>query len=168
MAHAASLAAFLAALWLLLSGHYEPLLLGFGIASCILVVVISLRMDVVDHEGHPIHLGAKALTYIAWLLVEIAKSNIDVARRILDPRAPISPTRIRVKASQRSALGQTIYANSITLTPGTVSMAIEDGYIDVHALTAEGAAALAAGEMDRRVSAMVGEDGAADSAGKAS
>ena len=87
MAHAASLAAFLAALWLLLSGHYEPLLLGFGIVSCAVVVSISLRMDVVDHEGHPIHLGIKAFTYIPWLLLEIAKSNIDVARRILDPRA---------------------------------------------------------------------------------
>jgi multicomponent Na+:H+ antiporter subunit E len=165
MVHAASLAAFLAALWLLLSGHYEPLLLGFGIVSCVVVVVISLRMDVVDREGHPIHLGTRALTYIPWLLLEIARSNIEVARRILDLRAPISPTRIRVKASQRSALGQTIYANSITLTPGTISMVIEDGYIDVHALTEEGAAALAAGEMDRRVSAMVGEDDSAAPAG---
>lgn len=168
MAHAASLAAFLAALWLLLSGHYEPLLLGFGIVSCVVVVIISLRMDVVDREGHPIHLGTRVLTYIPWLLLEIAKSNIEVARRILDPRAPISPTRIRVKASQRSALGQTIYANSITLTPGTISMMIEDGYIDVHALTEEGAAGLAAGEMDRRVSAMVGEDDSAAPAGSAS
>ncbi len=157
MVHAISLAAVLAGLWILLSGHFEPLLLGFGVLSCAVVVAISLRMDVVDHEGHPIHLGPTALSYFPWLLLEIAKSNIDVARRILDPRLPVTPTRIRVKASQRSELGQMIYANSITLTPGTVSMSIDDGFIDVHALTADGAAALAAGEMDRRVTAMMDE-----------
>jgi len=157
--HAISLTIGLAGLWLLLSGHYDPLLLGFGAFSCILVVAISLRMDVVDREGHPIHLGARALTYFPWLLLEIVKSSIDVARRILDPRLPISPTRVRVKAGQPSELGQMIYANSITLTPGTVSMSVEDGYIDVHALTAEGAMALREGEMDRRVTRMVGEAG---------
>lgn len=157
MVHAISLAAGLAGLWLLLSGHVEPLLLGFGVLSCAIVVAISLRMDVVDHESVPIHVGPKFLTYIPWLLLEIVKSNIDVARRILDPRLPISPTRIRVKASQSSELGQVIYANSITLTPGTVSLMVEDGHIDVHALTNEGAAALVAGEMDRRVTAMMSE-----------
>lgn len=157
MGHAASLTAVLAVLWLLLSGHYEPLLLGFGVVSCIVVVAISRRMDVVDREGHPIQLGPRAFSYISWLLLEIAKSNIDVARRIIDPRAPISPTRVRVKASQRSALGQVIYANSITLTPGTISLVVDDGFIDVHALTAQGAASLVDGEMDRRVTAMLGE-----------
>lgn len=165
MVHALSLAAAMAAMWLLLSGHYEPLLLGFGVVSCVVVVAISLRMDVVDREGHPVHLGRGALTYIPWLLIEIAKSNIDVARRILDPRLPISPTRLKVKASQTSELGQVVYANSITLTPGTVSMVVQDGYIDVHALTADGARSLAAGDMDRRVTAMMGETPAGDDRG---
>lgn len=155
----------MAAMWLLLSGHYEPLLLGFGVVSCVVVVAISLRMDVVDREGHPVHLGRGALTYIPWLLIEIAKSNIDVARRILDPRLPISPTRLKVKASQTSELGQVVYANSITLTPGTVSMVVQDGYIDVHALTADGARSLAAGDMDRRVTAMMGETPAGEDRG---
>lgn len=165
MVHALSLAAAMAAMWLLLSGHYEPLLLGFGVVSCVVVVAISLRMDVVDREGHPVHLGRGALTYIPWLLIEIAKSNIDVARRILDPRLPISPTRLKVKASQTSELGQVVYANSITLTPGTVSMVVQDGYIDVHALTADGARSLAAGDMDRRVTAMMGETPAGEDRG---
>ncbi len=155
MVHAISLTAALAALWLLLSGHFEPLLIGFGIVSCAMVVAISLRMNVVDQEGHPIQLGWKVFIYIPWLLVEIIKSNIDVARHILNPRLQISPTRVKVRASQKSALGQVIYANSITLTPGTVSLIIDDGHIDVHALTTEGAAGLATGEMDRRVSAMM-------------
>ena len=157
MAHAISLALVLYGLWLLLSGHYEPLLLGFGVLSCGLVVAIALRMDVVDREGHPIHLSRRALAYWPWLLLEIVKSNVDVARRVLHPALPISPTLVRVKASQTSALGQVIYANSITLTPGTVSIELEDGMIDVHALTGEAAAALEAGEMNRRIVAMMGE-----------
>lgn len=156
MAQAISLGAVLFGLWLLLSGHYTPLLLGFGVASCALVVLISARMDVVDREGHPIHLGPRALTYWPWLFVEIVKANIDVAKRIVDPKLPISPTMLRVKASQKTEVGRVIYANSITLTPGTVSVELEGDMIEVHALTVEGAEALLEGEMDRRVTAMEG------------
>lgn len=156
MAQAISLGAVLFGLWLLLSGHYTPLLLGFGVASCALVVLISARMDVVDREGHPIHLGPRALTYWPWLFVEIVKANIDVAKRIVDPKLPISPTMLRVKASQKTEVGRVIYANSITLTPGTVSVELEGDMIEVHALTVEGAEALREGEMDRRVTAMEG------------
>lgn len=156
MAQAISLGAVLFGLWLLLSGHYTPLLLGFGVASCALVVLISARMDVVDREGHPIHLGPRALTYWPWLLVEIVKANIDVAKRIVDPKLPISPTMLRVKASQKTEVGRVIYANSITLTPGTVSVELEGDMIEVHSLTVEGAEALLEGEMDRRVTAMEG------------
>ena len=149
-----SLAGVLFGLWLLLSGHFEPLLLGFGIASCLLVVAIAHRMDVVDHEGHPIHIGHRALLYWPWLLLEIAKSNVEVARLILHPRMPISPVLVQVPAGQKTDLGQVIYANSITLTPGTVSVELEEGKILVHALTAAGATALEAGEMERRVAAL--------------
>ncbi|MGE0118629.1 MAG: Na+/H+ antiporter subunit E [Dongiaceae bacterium] len=151
-----SLAGVLFGLWLLLSGHFEPLLLGFGVASCLLVVAIAHRMDVVDHEGHPVHIGHRALLYWPWLLREIARSNVEVARLILHPKLPISPELVQVSASQRTDLGQVIYANSITLTPGTVSVELEDGKILVHALTEAGATALEAGEMDRRVAAMEG------------
>lgn len=156
MIRAISLGGVLFGLWLLLSGHYNPLLIGFGIFSSVLVVLLARRMRIIDPEGHPIHLGLGAATYWPWLLLEIVKSNIDVARRILDPSLPISPTMIRVKAGQRTELGQVVYANSITLTPGTVSIELEDGMIDVHALTAEGAESLLEGEMDRRVTAMEG------------
>lgn len=156
MVQAASLAAMLFALWLLLSGHYEPLLLGFGLASTAFVVWIARRMEVVDREGHPAHLGPAIVTYWPWLLLEILKSNLDVARRILDPRLPISPTLVRIRALQRTELGQVVFANSITLTPGTVSVELADGFVEVHALTAEGAAALQGGAMNRRVAALEG------------
>lgn len=152
--HAISLGILLALVWLGLSGFFEPLLLGLGFLSCVAVVLIALRMDVVDHEGHPIHLGWRILTYWVWLTWEIVKSNVEVARRILHPALPIAPCMIRVKATQDSELGHVIYANSITLTPGTVSIVVEDGTILVHAIAREMADDLETGEMDRRVTAV--------------
>ena len=154
MLHAVSLGLVSSATWLLLSGYFEPLLLAFGIASCVAVVWIAHRMDVIDHEGHPIHLGPRVIVYWLWLLGEIIKANVDVAKRIVDPKLPIQPNLFWTKASQKSALGQVIYANSITLTPGTISMRVTGGSILVHALTAESAAGVEQGDMDRRVSAL--------------
>lgn len=156
--HSLSLGAVLFIVWLLLSGHYTPFILTLGVASCALVVTVTLRMEVTDQEGHPIHLTWRALVYWPWLLVEIVKANIDVVRRVLSPSLPVTPTMIRVKASQKSDLGQVIYANSITLTPGTISVDVANGEILVHALSREGAEELVGGEMDRRVTRMVGED----------
>lgn len=158
MSRAISIAVVLYGLWLLLSGHYVPLLLSLGVVSVVLVVLIAIRMNVADREGHPIHLGPKAmLWYWPWLVWEIVKANIVVSRQILNPRLPISPTVVRVKATQKSALGRVVYANSITLTPGTVSIDIDGPTISVHALTRDVAVALKQGEMDRRVTDFVGE-----------
>ena len=162
--HSISLGLVLFGVWLLLSGIFEPLLLGLGVLSCVIVVLIAHRMDVIDREGLPIHLGWRILTYWVWLAVEIVKANLDVARRILDPKLPIHPLLVRVKASQASELGQVIYANSITLTPGTVSMQVAGGEILVHAIARELAEDLERGEMDRRVTA-VSERGVSERAG---
>ena len=143
-------------IWLLLSGYFSPLLLSFGAASCLFVVLIAHRMDVVDREGLPLHLGWKLVPYWIWLIVEIIKANVDVAKRILDPALPISPSMVSLASTQKTAVGKVIYANSITLTPGTVSTAVSDSGIEVHALTREGAAALMEGEMDRRVTDLEG------------
>ena len=143
--------------WLLLSGIYTALLLGFGVLSCLLVVAVCRRMKIVDPEGHPIHLIPGLLRYMPWFLWAIVKSNLDVVRRIVHPRMPLSPRLIRVEASQKTHLGQVIYANSITLTPGTVSVETDEGIIDVHALTREAAEDVRSGVMDGRVTDMEGE-----------
>lgn len=156
--HSLSLGAVLFAVWLLLSGHYTLFITSLGVASSALVVAITLRMEVADHEGHPIHLTWRAITYLPWLMIEIIKANIDVAKQVLSPSLSITPTLIRVKASQTSDLGQVIYANSITLTPGTISVDVANGEILVHALSRAGAKSLLDGEMDRRVTRMAGED----------
>lgn len=154
MRYVASLLAVLGAVWLGLSGHFESLLLGLGLLSCVAVAALARRMRLVDAEGAPIQLGLRALAYTPWLLWQILRANVDVALRILRPGLPIDPRVIRVKTSQRSDVARVVYANSITLTPGTVSLRVEGGEIEVHALTAEAAADLRSGRMDRRVSWM--------------
>lgn len=156
--HAISLGLVLFGTWLLLSGFFKTLLLALGVGSCLLVVWILHRMDVVDHEGHPVHLGWRGITYWGWLTKEIVKSSIDVSKRILDPRLPVAPRIVHVKATQRTELGQVIFANSITLTPGTVSMRVQEGMVAVHSLAPAFADDLAEGTMNRRVCAIEGEN----------
>ena len=122
-----------------------------GAGSALAVLFIVHRMDIVDHEGHPAHLSWRTLlSYWPWLAWEIVKSTWDVTRRVLHPALPISPTLTSFRPSQNTPLGLTIHANSITLTPGTITIEAEHGHFLVHALTAEGAAGLAGSEMDRR------------------
>ncbi len=144
----------LAAVWLLLSGHYTPLMLVFGALSCAFVAFLAHRFDLVDHESHPLRVGWRLPVYWLWLLVEIVKANFDVGKRILDPSLPIEPILFEVEASQKTDLGKVIFANSITLTPGTISVDVGEDRILVHALTREGADELLRGTMDAKVTAM--------------
>ena len=156
MRHAIPTFLLLCGAWVLWSGHLEPKLLGFGLFSCLLVMVIVLRMGIVDEESNPYHLAPRLLVYLPWLFWQIVKSNIDVTRLILHPDRPISPKLIYVRPSQITPIGQTGYANSITLTPGTVTLDVRDGRILVHALTESGAYDLVQGEMDRRATWLEG------------
>ncbi len=143
--------------WLLWSGHYTPMLIGFGLASCALVLLLSHRMGIVDEEGFPVHLAPRILRYLPWLAVEVVKSNLELARRVLDPRLPIGPEIVELESSQRTDLGRATYANSITLTPSTVTIEAEsDGAFVVHAISPEAAADLRSGEMDAQVTRMEG------------
>lgn len=154
----ASLTVLLFAFWLLLSGHYKPWLVILGFLCSLGIAVFASRFRMADEEGHPVHLSLSAITYWPWLVVEIFKAAIDVAKIIVDPKLPISPVMVRIKAGQKSAEGIATYANSITLTPGTIStyVSTDDREILVHALTEEGAEALEEGTMDRRVTAFEG------------
>ncbi len=137
--------------WLVLSGIYTAVTVPAGILSVIGVVALAHRMGIADDEGHPIHLSLGALTYWPWLMLEIAKSAWDVTKIILHPKLPISPTLIRIRASQRSAVGLATYANSITLTPGTITARVSGDEFLVHAVVRGGAKDLAKGTMDQRV-----------------
>ena len=124
----------------------------------LVVALLGLRSGYGDEEGHPIDYLLRGLVYWPWLVVEIAKSAWAVARIIVDPKLPISPRLIRTKASQRTAVGIATYANSITLTPGTITIEIDrrEQEFLVHALTRDSAADLEEGAMDRRVRAFEG------------
>lgn len=152
----ASLAVVLFLFWLALSGHYTTFLVGAGAACAVLCVFIAARMGIVDVEGHPVHLLRGALTYFPWLSWEIAKSAWAVSKLILNPRLPISPTMTQVTASQKTTVGVAIYANSITLTPGTITTGVKGNVLTVHALTLDGALDLERGGMDARVTRFEG------------
>ena len=107
-------------------------------------------------EGHPIELFWGAITYFPWLFREIAKSGWSVTKVILHPRLPISPTMTVVRASQKTPAGMATYANSITLTPGTITVGVNGSELTVHALVRDGALDLEGGGMDRRVSQFEG------------
>jgi multicomponent Na+:H+ antiporter subunit E len=138
-------------LWLLLSGHFEALMLALGLASVILTVFLSLRMNIVDHESYPINLTFKMLGFFVFLWREIILANIDVVIRILKPGKSISPRLENVPLPQKTDLGRVIYANAITLTPGTVSVQLDKQTIAVHALAKETIDDLKTGRMANMV-----------------
>ena len=151
-----SLAAFLFAFWLALSGHYTPMLIGAGAVCSVLCVLAAIRVRAADAEGHPVELFRGAVTYLPWLMWEIAKSAWSVTKIILHPRLPVSPTMTTVRASQKTTAGIATYANSITLTPGTITVGVDSHFLIVHALTRDGALDLEEGGMDRRVTQFEG------------
>jgi multicomponent Na+:H+ antiporter subunit E len=148
--HLLSLTASLMLFWMLISGDFGLLNLSLGFASALLVVIISRRMDVDDRESLPYKLLARLPAYLVWLARQVIRSNLEVTRAIWTPGKSISPTVVRLRLSQQTALGKVVYANSITLTPGTVTLAIEGDEILVHALTQADANVLESGEMDRK------------------
>jgi multicomponent Na+:H+ antiporter subunit E len=108
-------------------------------------------MDVVDEEGLPLHIGARFIVYLPWILKEAFLANIALARIVLDPKLPIDPKLGRYPLPLRTDLGRVIYGNSVTLTPGTVTTAIEGDTIEVHVLTGKGFGTDADDPMIRRV-----------------
>ncbi|MFA7271083.1 MAG: Na+/H+ antiporter subunit E [Sterolibacterium sp.] len=155
MARSISAFAALFVFWLLLSGIFTPFLIIAGAGSAIVVVLFARRMEVIDPEGHPDRLvWLSMFTYWPWLAKEIGVAAWDVTKRTLHPQLPISPTLIEFAPTQRTVMGLVIHANSITLTPGTISVEVEPGRFLVHALTQEGADGLTGSEMDRRCTAL--------------
>lgn len=144
------LAVILAVIWLLFSGMWtHPVMIPLGVVSVALCVWLSARLAIVDREGLPLHVLGRGLRYWPWLLARIVLSNLHVARRIVQPRLAINPRIIRLDTSQHSDLGRTILANSITLTPGTVSIHVRERELWFYALDDESARYALSGEMDR-------------------
>jgi len=140
-------------LWLLLSGLFKAQLLILGILSVALVVFLARRMRLMQHRGQSFYEGIfQSLMYWRWLLYQIVLSNIDVTKRVWSPDLNIKPKLKQISATPNTELGRVVYANSITLTPGTTAINFTPGDdVLVHALHEDSLAELEAGEMAARV-----------------
>jgi multicomponent Na+:H+ antiporter subunit E len=137
--------------WLLWSGLYKPLILGLGVVSCLLVFWLVQRMGYFDEELFALRFSLRLMNYWLWLGGQIIRSSIDVTRIVFHPKLPISPRVVDIKVESPHPFDQVVLGNSITLTPGTLSMDVYKGVIKVHSLTEQGAQDLLEGEMNRRV-----------------
>ena len=141
----------LIATWVLWSGYLSPLLLGLGAFSCVLTVWIVRRMGYFDDEMFAFHYDWRLLGFWAWLGGEVVKSSIEVARIVLRRKVDVEPTVVDIDGSGLGPVDLVVLGNSITLTPGTLTLDVYEGQLRVHALTREGADSLKSGEMLRRV-----------------
>lgn len=135
MTHKVLLTLVLVGFWLILSGHYTPLLLSLGAVSVGLVVFLAARMHVIETEVQSLALFPRIFPYWLWLLKKIALANIDVFTRVWRGKQSIAPTRITYKCHASTDLGKTVFANSVTLTPGTIALDVHGDQVEIHALT---------------------------------
>ncbi len=143
----------LAAFWFTLSGQASPFFVALGVVSLLLTLWLAARLRIIDRDSSPYHRLPQMVIYLIWLIVEIIKSNITVIARVLGPRHAIDPAVVRLQTRARTDLGKALFANSITLTPGTVAFDVEDDKVLVHALVREKASVAAFDPMDRRAAA---------------
>lgn len=154
--------ALLAIVWGLWSGTYsqEPLIFAFGVFSCLAVTGFVLRMDSVTDDlpgGLPgIGVLMRAPRYLVFLFIKTARANLRVARLILDPKMPMRPHLLRCEAKQRAVWAQVVHANSITLTPGTITLDLRDGMLLIHSLGPISAGSVEEDEFNEEVSRLEG------------
>lgn len=142
--------ALLTSAWLLWSGLYTPLLLGLGVLSCAVTLYLAHRMQLLN-ELNFLRILVRLPAYWLWLATEVVRSSIEVARIVLDPRLPASPTLVELEDLPGNDIGKAILGNSIILTPGTLTLDLQDDRLIAHSLTSAGAEALSTGEFSRRV-----------------
>lgn len=153
MMHTFRLIVAMCGAWLLLSGLFKTQLLILGVISVAIVVLLAFRMRVVEHRSQPVYFRfIGILGYWGWLMWQIVLSNVDVCKRVWSRDLDIKPTLRRIRATPDTEMGRVIYANSITLTPGTtaISFTPEDDIL-VHALHADSLHELEQGEMSDRI-----------------
>lgn len=142
----------LAGLWLLLSGYFDvPLLLIFGVASVLAAALLAARAKVLDEDAVPAGLLPGIIGYWVWLAGEIGKANIAVMRQALAVEPKLSPKFFVVPNPPKSTVGKVTFANSITLTPGTIAVDMRENEILVHGITEAMCDVAAIADMGERV-----------------
>jgi multicomponent Na+:H+ antiporter subunit E len=127
----------LGALWFALSGETSPLFLFLAAASVLVTLWLCARLRIIGRDASPYHRVIQVLIYFGWLAVEIVKANISVIVRVLGPSHAINPDVVRIRTNVKSDLGRALFANSITLTPGTVTLDTDGDILVVHTLVRE-------------------------------
>ena len=140
-----------------MSGYFKTNLIIFGILSCAFVTYLSIKLKIYSSTHERIKFNLRLPLYLPWLFKEIVKSNLHVARCILGSISNIQPQTVLSKPSQKTNTGLAVHANSITLTPGTISVDIIDDQILVHALTNHTAQGIIDGDIDKQVSKLEGD-----------
>ena len=146
--------------WYLLSGKNVILLLVVGALCSLFIVLYLYKITMIDDESLPIKILPKAIYYWLWLYKEMIFSSVYISKIILSPRMDISPQYFKIKSKQKSTMGFNIYANSITLTPGTISVIINNSNkeIDVHSISKDTKASLIKSEMDHKIKKLMGDN----------
>tara|TARA_B100001778_G_scaffold163149_1_gene134024 strand:+ start:3372 stop:3899 length:528 start_codon:yes stop_codon:yes gene_type:complete len=133
--HLIKVFAFIFIFWFILSGLTSPLMIFLGLLSAAFVMYIVNKMDLIDHEISMHNFDITNLTlYFFWLIKEITISNLKVCFYIINPKKDTAPEIIKIKSTQKSDLAHVLYANSITLTPGTVTLDVDNETFTVHVL----------------------------------
>lgn len=135
--------------WFLLSGEFTPLLIILAVISSI--IVSFLTKDLFFKENINIKLIIKIFMYAPWLVWQIVLANIQVLKILLKPNLDIDPSMVEFVPQVKTDIGITLLANSITLTPGTVTIFADKDHFFVHALGPEFAEGLSGGEMEKRI-----------------
>ncbi|MCH8489735.1 MAG: Na+/H+ antiporter subunit E [Oceanicaulis sp.] len=149
----------LAAMWAFLSGYgLKQPLLSLAICSVVVTVYMTVRMGLLDGESTP-YLRVRYFTYWGWLSSEIVKSNIAVLRIVLSPVIDIKPTVTRTPVTLRDDVARATLANSYTLTPGTVTMEVQENGFILHALDESFCSQEGFRAFERRVRIAPGEAG---------
>lgn len=125
--------------WLLLSGRLDPVHLGLGVGCSLLVALFSHDLLIRDSQGilRRLLILIRFIPFLGWLVWQIIIANIDVARRVVDPKLPLSPGIIKLSSRLKGDVAQTTLATSITLTPGTMTVDIVGNDFYVHCLAIE-------------------------------
>jgi len=136
----------LVVVWLLLSGIYEPLMLSFGLISILISLWLTKRMLRIDQEQFTFFVTISLLKFLAQLFYKVIVSNYDVTLRVLGIR-PVESTFITIDVPFDNDVAKALYANAITLTPGSASIALSDNTLLVHTISEQGALDLAQGDI---------------------
>src|SRR5690348_5549791 len=137
MTYLPGLALALAAFWFALSQQTAPFFLALGGLSVLLTLWLVGRLRILDRDASPYHRIAQLLFYLLWLIGQIVRANLSVIARVLGGR--IDPAIVRIRTNARTDLGKALFANAITLTPGTVTVDVNGERVVVHALVAKSA-----------------------------